>query len=193
MNTLNTLSALSALLIEVRSNPALNAAVMRECESVYSEMFVHNETETGAEILARVGSEVQFEVIDELCRQLHSHELNKIHAINKAKESLLNPVDPTEYKEISVEDWNNQYRFNDEDEDENDWNPNDEYYSYDYDEDEYAQWDENDFKQNKPRLMLEILTTTFGTLVNYKGEPEGECVVDSDINYRTYFGKHDYS
>lgn len=51
INTTDTIRELSNILIEVRNNPELNRAVMAECESIYSEMFIHHEVETGAEII----------------------------------------------------------------------------------------------------------------------------------------------
>ena len=181
MNTLNTLSA---LLLEVRNNPELNSAVMRQCEDLYSEMFIASEFKTGSEILEL--NNFCRETKDELCRQLFNHELNKIHTIKRAKEQLemdaLYPDEP-------------EINYLDDDEDNNDWDPNDEYSPsvFDYDENAYAEWDEDAYQENIERLRGEIMTTKFGYLVNYKGECEGECIIDEDSKMRTFHGKYDYA
>lgn len=169
---------LSALLIEVRNNPELNAIVLQQCEDLYSELFVAASTiQTGTQILEL--NKFNSEIEDELCRQLFSHELNKIHSIERAKELLESaPIEEPEY------------------EDNNDWDPNDEYsnsYGFHYDENAYAEWDESAYLQNKSRLIEALSTTKFAELVNYKGECEGECIIDEDSHYRMFHGKYDYS
>lgn len=186
MNNQFILSELSALLVEVRNNPELDRAYKAQCADMYAETFVHSETETGAEILARMSPENFEEIKMELMTQLFSHELTKIHKIKKAKEALENPVSIPDFSDaMTAEEYNEEFCYDFDDEDS--------YQYYGYDEDEYPQFDYVAFEQSQKRLEVEIMTTVFGMLVNYKGEPEGECVVDSETSMRTFHGKYNYS
>lgn len=122
----------------------------------------------------------------------------------KAKERLEQPQ--IEVETITAEEWNRRRaqeyanamgeEYDEEVDYANAYDPNDEYcYCRSiHDEADYEElYSITEFMDELPRLRQDILTTTFGVLVNYKGEPEGECVVDQDTNTRKFYGKYDYS
>ena len=177
---------LSELLLEVRNNPELHSAALRECESLYRELFVaHRTIKTGAELI-QLNADVDLdEIKDDLCRQLFEHELNQVNAINLAKMRLETGIEVDEQPE-EIE-WDGEC---------NDWDPNDESqysHAFHYDEDAYIEFDDEEYLKNKSRLLSKIESTKFAVLVNYKGEMEGECVIDEFSSFRTFYDKYDYS
>jgi len=182
-----------SVLIAVQSNPELHQQALKECSDLYSEMFVAEDGNfTGADVLQNLN-------LNDPCMK---HSLNGYLGeilqlekdIESYKESLQTDNIALIYVEILKKEATRQIRYNpfyyDEDEDTH-YNDEDFYHSIDYyPDDEVDLSDEIEARFDE--LLEKFKNTVYVTLVNYKGECEGESMLIKASHLRKFYSKYCY-
>lgn len=182
-----------SVLIAVQSNPELHQQALKECSDLYSEMFVAEDGNfTGADVLQNLN-------LNDPCMK---HSLNGYLGeilqlekdIESYKESLQTDNIALIYAEILKKEATRQIRYNpfyyDEDEDAH-YNDEDFYHSIDYyPDDEVDLSDEIEARFDE--LLEKFKSTVYVTLVNYKGECEGESMLIKAAHLRKFYSKYCY-
>lgn len=190
-----------SVLIAVQSNPELHQQALKECSDLYSEMFVAEDGNfTGSDVLQNLN-------LNDPCMK---HSLNGYLGeilqlekdIESYKESLQTDNIALIYAEILKKEATRQIRYNpfyydedahyDEDEDEEaHYNDADFYHSIDYyPDDEVDLSDEIEARFDE--LLEKFKSTVYVTLVNYKGECEGESMLIKASHLRKFYSKYCY-
>lgn len=180
-----------SVLIAVQSNPELHQQALKECSDLYSEMFVaENGNFTGADVLQNLN------LNDPCMKYSLDGYLGEILQLEKDiesyKESLQTDNIALIYAEILKKEATRQIRYNPfyYDEDAH-YNDEDFYHSIDYypdDEDNLSDEIEARFDE----LLEKFKSTVYVTLVNYKGECEGESMLIKASHLRKFYSKYCY-
>lgn len=188
-----------SVLIAVQSNPELHQQALKECSDLYSEMFVAEDGNfTGADVLQNLN-------LNDPCMK---HSLNGYLGeilrlekdIESYKESLQTDNIALIYAEILKKEATRQIRYNpfyydedahyDEDEDDH-YNDEDFYHSIDYYPDDEVDLSD-EIESRFDELLEKFKSTVYVTLVNYKGECEGESMLIKAAHLRKFYSKYCY-
>ncbi len=180
-----------SVLIAVQSNPELHQQALKECSDLYSEMFVAEDGNfTGADVLQNLN------LNDPCMKNSLNGYLGEILQLEKDiesyKESLQTDNIALIYAEILKKESARQIRYNpfyyDE---EAHYNDEDFYHSIDYyPDDEVNLSDEIEARFDE--LLEKFKSTVYVTLVNYKGECEGESMLIKASHLRKFYSKYCY-
>ena len=198
-----------SVLIAVQSNPELHQQALKECADLYSEMFVAEDgTFTGSDVLQNLDMNSpcsQYTVEQYLC-EIVQLEID----INSIKYELNTDDDAVIYTEIIKREAYRSYAFNmsnnyyyDDEDDEDDEDAD--YISINaqlhddtpyYQEDYAAEANEYTLrrlvKERYNDLIEKFKNTVYVTLVNYKGECEGESMLIKASHLRKFYSKYCY-
>lgn len=181
-----------SVLIAVQSNPELHQQALKECSDLYSEMFVAEDGNfTGSDVLQNLN-------LNDPCMK---HSLNGYLGeilqlekdIESYKESLQTDNIVLIYAEILKKEAARQIRYNPfyYDEDAHYDDDEDFYHSIDYyPDDEVNLTDEIESRFDE--LLEKFKSTVYVTLVNYKGECEGESMLIKASHLRKFYSKYCY-
>lgn len=198
----------ASILLEVQSNPELQQLALKECESLYSEIFVgHNSEFKGSDIIAYGCSD----------KSDYSQYLEDLFCSNKRFEHCLNSCSGNKieafklYNNIIINEEKYYLReqligrleyFTEHDEDyiEEDEDGHGHIESIEKEIEALGElaepvnyFDEELFSKEFDELFEQFKETQYVILVNYKGEGEGEALKIDSFNYRTFYSKYDYS
>ena len=199
-----------SVLIAVQSNPELHQQALKECADLYSEMFVAEDgTFTGSDVLQNLDMNSpcsQYTVEQYLC-EIVQLEID----INSIKYELNTDDDAVIYTEIIKREAYRSYAFNmsnnyyyddedDEDDEDVDYNISINAQLHDdtpyYQEDYAAEANEYTLrrlvKERYNDLIEKFKNTVYVTLVNYKGECEGESMLIKASHLRKFYSKYEY-
>ncbi len=200
-----------SVLIAVQSNPELHQQALKECADLHSEMFAAEDgTFTGSDVLQNLDMNSpcsQYTVEQYLC-EIVQLEID----INSIKYELNTDDDAVIYTEIIKREAYRSYSFNmsnnyyDDEDDEDDEDAEDaDYISINaqlhddtpyYQEDYAAEANEYTLrrlvKERYNDLIEKFKNTVYVTLVNYKGECEGESMLIKASHLRKFYSKYAY-
>ena len=194
-----------SVLIAVQSNPELHQQALKECADLYSEMFVAEDgTFTGSDILQNLDMNSpcsQYTVEQYLC-EIVQLEID----INSIKYELNTDDDAVIYTEIIKREAYRSYAFNmsnnyydDEDDEDADYisinaqlHDDTPYYQEDYAAEANEYTLRRLVKERYNDLIEKFKNTVYVTLVNYKGECEGESMLIKASHLRKFYSKYEY-
>mgnify|MGYP003603473859 CR=1 FL=1 len=197
-----------SVLIAVQSNPELHQQALKECADLYSEMFVAEDgTFTGSDVLQNLDMNSpcsQYTVEQYLC-EIVQLEID----INSIKYELNTDDDAVIYTEIIKREAYRSYTFNmsnnyyddedDEDAEDADYisinaqlHDDTPYYQEDYAAEANEYTLRRLVKERYDDLIEKFKNTVYVTLVNYKGECEGESLLIKASHLRKFYSKYWY-
>ena len=197
-----------SVLIAVQSNPELHQQALKECADLYSEMFVAEDgTFTGSDVLQNLDMNSpcsQYTVEQYLC-EIVQLEID----INSIKYELNTDDDAVIYTEIIKREAYRSYAFNmsnnyyddedDEDAEDADYisinaqlHDDTPYYQEDYAAEANEYTLRRLVKERYDDLIEKFKNTVYVTLVNYKGECEGESLLIKASHLRKFYSKYWY-
>ena len=194
-----------SVLIAVQSNPELHQQALKECADLYSEMFVAEDgTFTGSDVLQNLDMNSpcsQYTVEQYLC-EIVQLEID----INSIKYELNTDDDAVIYTEIIKREAYRSYAFNmsnnyydDEDDEDADYisinaqlHDDTPYYQEDYAAEANEYTLRRLVKERYNDLIEKFKNTVYVTLVNYKGECEGESMLIKASHLRKFYSKYEY-
>lgn len=187
MINMNRFEEIRETLVEITSNSALHKIALDECESLYQELFIGAGFEMkGSELIeGRLYDDPEIRhLLEERARYELDYEnaavfSNGSETIEEAFLKIVKSRHESEIEQRSIE-----------------MNMDD------YERERYLEnqcWDDVssllDYMDDRELrdLYHNVCESTYVVLVNYKGEPESEVLLNSVPHLRTFFGKYDYT
>lgn len=203
MKNLSLENAIS-ILLEVQSDPILFQNALKECSDLYSEMFVANDSHfTGNDIINSIVAEHCDNYNDYLVELFCSNKrfefcLLSNNGVIDASLKQYCSILKEEEKYYKREQLIGRYEYFEQDDDCDGGNEellediSSEIESFGEIAEPVDYFNQEEFDLIKDKLFEQFKTTQYVTLVNYKGEGEGEVLLLNSIHLRTFYGKYNY-